>query len=73
MYSRLVGLFSSAIPHDEACTLHYDFFLRADWFFFPSFQNVCGMSVVGDDHEKLKRYNLSEIYDPTVKSSPAAG
>lgn len=30
-------------------------------------QNVCGMSVVGSDYEKLKRYNLSEIYEPTPK------
>jgi tRNA acetyltransferase TAN1 len=25
-------------------------------------QNVCGMSVVGKEFEKLKRFNLSEIY-----------
>jgi hypothetical protein len=25
-------------------------------------QNVCGMSVVGQDFEKFKRFNLSEIY-----------
>ncbi len=25
------------------------------------------MSVVGGDYEKLKRYNLSEIYEPTPK------
>ncbi len=33
-------------------------------------QNVCGMSVVGSDFDRLKRYNLAEIYDPTPK--PAA-
>lgn len=32
-------------------------------------QNVCGMSVVGNDYEKLKRYNLSEIYEPTPKAA----
>lgn len=26
-------------------------------------QNVCGMSVVENDFEHLKRYNVSEIYD----------
>jgi tRNA acetyltransferase TAN1 len=28
-------------------------------------QNVCGMSVVGNDFEELKRFNLAEIYQPT--------
>ncbi len=26
------------------------------------------MSVVGSDYDKLKQYNLAEIYDPTPKS-----
>lgn len=30
-------------------------------------QNICGMSVVGDDWESFKRYNLAEIYHPTPK------
>lgn len=30
------------------------------------------MSVVGSDFEKLKRYNLAEIYDPTPKPVTAA-
>ncbi|KAJ5902785.1 THUMP domain protein [Penicillium taxi] len=30
-------------------------------------QNVIGMSVVGSDYDKLKRYNLAEIYDPSPK------
>ncbi|OJD13841.1 hypothetical protein AJ78_05737 [Emergomyces pasteurianus Ep9510] len=34
-------------------------------------QNICGMSVVGRDYDDLKRYNLSEIYDPTPKPKPA--
>ncbi|KAL4897031.1 hypothetical protein BDV59DRAFT_198473 [Aspergillus ambiguus] len=28
-------------------------------------QNVIGMSVVGSDYDKLKRYNLAELYKPT--------
>ncbi|PGH18112.1 hypothetical protein AJ79_00740 [Helicocarpus griseus UAMH5409] len=36
-------------------------------------QNVCGMSVVGRDYDELKRYNLSEIYEPTPKPKPAEG
>ncbi|KAF2144613.1 uncharacterized protein K452DRAFT_284936 [Aplosporella prunicola CBS 121167] len=31
------------------------------------YKNVCGMSVVGEDFERLKRYNLSEIYEPTPR------
>ncbi|KAI9801232.1 MAG: hypothetical protein M1825_003506 [Sarcosagium campestre] len=31
------------------------------------YKNICGMSVVGNDYEELKRYNLAEIYDPTKK------
>ncbi|KAK2773710.1 hypothetical protein FQN52_004517 [Onygenales sp. PD_12] len=34
-------------------------------------QNICGMSVVGRDYEELKRYNLSEIYEPTPKPNIA--
>lgn len=30
-------------------------------------QNVIGMSVVGSDYDKLKRFNLAELYDPTPK------
>jgi hypothetical protein len=29
-------------------------------------QNLCGMSVVGNDYEKLKRYNLAEIGPPST-------
>ena len=28
------------------------------------------MSVVGGDYDKLKQYNLAEIYDPTPKVKP---
>ncbi|KAL9095534.1 MAG: hypothetical protein Q9165_002405 [Trypethelium subeluteriae] len=38
------------------------------------YKNVCGMSVVGSDYDRLKRYNLAEIYDPTPKpKAPADG
>ncbi|PKY08097.1 THUMP domain protein [Aspergillus campestris IBT 28561] len=30
-------------------------------------QNVVGMSVAGSDYDKLKRYNLAELYNPTPK------
>lgn len=33
-------------------------------------QNVIGMSVVGGDYDKLKRFNLAEIYDPSPKGGP---
>jgi tRNA acetyltransferase TAN1 len=31
-------------------------------------QNVVGMSVVGSDYDKLKRYNLAELYNPVSKA-----
>ncbi|OJJ51611.1 hypothetical protein ASPZODRAFT_148867 [Penicilliopsis zonata CBS 506.65] len=34
-------------------------------------QNVIGMSVVGSDYDKLKRFNLAELYDPTPKLQAA--
>ncbi|OCK99545.1 uncharacterized protein K441DRAFT_653121 [Cenococcum geophilum 1.58] len=33
------------------------------------YKNICGMSVVGADYERLKRYNLAEIYEPTPKNN----
>ncbi|KAJ5916269.1 hypothetical protein N7504_000284 [Penicillium tannophilum] len=30
-------------------------------------QNVIGMSVVGNDYDQLKRFNVAEIYDPSPK------
>ncbi|KAF7114087.1 hypothetical protein CNMCM5793_007067 [Aspergillus hiratsukae] len=30
-------------------------------------QNVVGISVAGNDYDKLKRYNLAELYSPTPK------
>ncbi|KAE9994546.1 hypothetical protein EG327_008059 [Venturia inaequalis] len=36
------------------------------------YKNICGVSVVGSDFEELKRYNLSEIFDPTpIPPTPA--
>ncbi|KAK5686156.1 hypothetical protein LTS10_002270 [Elasticomyces elasticus] len=34
------------------------------------YQNICGISVVDDSFERLKRFNLAEIFDPTPKESP---
>ncbi len=31
------------------------------------FRNVLGMSVVDSDYDQLKRFNLSEIWDPTPR------
>lgn len=28
------------------------------------------MSVVGSDYDKLKRFNLAELYEPTPKPTP---
>ena len=36
-------------------------------------KNVLGMSVVGRDYDKLKQYNLAEIYDPTPKANTSNG
>ena len=30
-------------------------------------QNICGVSVLDASFEKLKRFNLAEIFDPTPK------
>ncbi|CAK4034219.1 related to dihydropteroate synthase [Lecanosticta acicola] len=35
------------------------------------YQNVCGVSVFDDSFEKLKRYNISEIFDPTPREENA--
>lgn len=32
-------------------------------------QNLMGMSVVESDYDRLKRYNLAEIYDPSPKKA----
>lgn len=33
-------------------------------------QSICGISVVPNDYESLKRYNLAEIFEPTPKVLP---
>ena len=42
---------------------HYDLLILVE-----IYRNVLGMSVVGNDYEKLKRYNLSELYTPIPKA-----
>ncbi|MCJ1470856.1 hypothetical protein MMC07_009503 [Pseudocyphellaria aurata] len=39
---------------------HYDWLILVE-----VYRNVCGMSVVGPDFERLKRFNLAELYEPT--------
>ncbi|KAJ5989165.1 hypothetical protein N7481_004375 [Penicillium waksmanii] len=39
---------------------------------FEISQNLMGMSVVESDYDKLKRYNLAEIYDPSPKRAEKA-
>ncbi|KAL8931720.1 MAG: hypothetical protein Q9211_006773 [Gyalolechia sp. 1 TL-2023] len=43
---------------------HYDRLILVD-----VYRNILGMSVVGGDFEKLKRYNLAEIYEPMPPKS----
>lgn len=33
-------------------------------------QSICGISVVPNDYETLKRYNLAEIFEPSPKEQP---
>lgn len=51
------------VPESEACPAKS---------LTDSSQNVVGMSVVQGDYDKLKRFNLAEIYDPSPKEEPAA-
>ena len=37
------------------------------------FQNICGVSVIDHRFEELKRYNISEIFDPTPREEAKAG
>lgn len=36
-------------------------------------KNVCGVSVVDNSFEKLKRFNISEIFEPTPKEDNNQG
>lgn len=37
------------------------------------FQNICGVSVVDASFERLKRFNIAEIYDPTPQDTVKEG
>lgn len=52
-------------PGHKVDLKEYDLLILVD-----IYKNLCGMSVVGHDFERLKRYNLSEIYEPTPKEQP---
>ncbi|MCJ1354743.1 MAG: hypothetical protein MMC33_004732 [Icmadophila ericetorum] len=43
---------------------NYDLLILVEIYRSLGFQNICGMSVVGSDFDRLKRYNLAEIYEP---------
>lgn len=52
---------AKAVGHEHKVDLKgYDCLILVD-----VYRNVCGMSVVSNDYEKFKRYNLAEIYQPT--------
>ncbi len=53
--------------HQMNGTLH----LKFAWVLILVLQTVCGMSVVGSDWEKLKRFNLAELYQPSSKGAAA--
>ncbi|KLJ12792.1 hypothetical protein EMPG_12211 [Blastomyces silverae] len=62
----LIPLVAKAVGPGHSVDLkNYDLLILVD-----IVQNICGMSVVGPDYDELKRYNLSEIYDPTPKPGP---
>lgn len=33
-------------------------------------QSICGISVIPNDYDALKKYNLAEIFEPTPKEQP---
>ncbi|KAL8716805.1 MAG: hypothetical protein Q9225_005897 [Loekoesia sp. 1 TL-2023] len=49
-------------PHTVDLT-HYDQLILVD-----VYRNILGISVVGSDFDKLKRYNVAEIYEPTPRN-----
>ena len=49
-------------PHHRVDLKNYDLLILLD-----VYRNVCGMSVVGADYERLKGFNLAEIYHPIPK------
>lgn len=40
-----------------------------DGYHLTSQQNICSVTVVGPDYEKLKRYNLQEIFEPNAQKA----
>ena len=40
---------------------------RSELLHTNALQNICGVSVADSDFERLKRYNLAEIFEPTPK------
>nr|KMM73121.1 hypothetical protein CPAG_09410 [Coccidioides posadasii RMSCC 3488] len=62
----VIRLVARAVGQGHAVDLKtYDALILVD-----IIQNICGMSVVGGDYEKLKRYNLAEIYSATPRPQP---
>lgn len=54
---------ASAVGDQHTVDLtNYDLLILVD-----VYRNVCGMSVVGNDYESLKKFNLAEIYQPTPR------
>ncbi|KAL1953141.1 hypothetical protein VTO42DRAFT_3555 [Malbranchea cinnamomea] len=60
--ARMVG------PGHSVDLKNYDLLILVD-----VVQNICGMSVVGSDYDRLKRYNISEIYNPTPRPQSSQG
>ncbi|KAJ5332058.1 hypothetical protein MYU51_016983 [Penicillium brevicompactum] len=52
-------------PEHRVNLKEYDYMILVD-----VAHNVIGMSVVGGDYDKLKRFNLAEIYNPSPKGGP---
>ncbi|KAK3698308.1 hypothetical protein LTR37_017016 [Vermiconidia calcicola] len=53
-------------PGHEVSLKDYDLLIIVE-----VYQNVCGVSVLDNSFERLKRYNLAEIFDPTPASENA--
>ncbi|CAG8023041.1 unnamed protein product [Penicillium salamii] len=52
-------------PEHPVNLKNYDYMILVD-----IAHNVIGMSVVGSDYDKLRRFNLAEIYNPSPKGGP---
>ncbi|OJD34647.1 thump domain-containing protein [Diplodia corticola] len=63
---QVIKTVASAVGPGHSVDLKdYDLLILVD-----VYKGLCGMSVVGKDFERLKRYNLSEIYEPSPKEQP---